>query len=159
MASKWTSEYHREYQRRYRAANKDKVRALNADYKRRNSELVKEWSRAWQRKNREKISRNRQSKRDQYIVRVYGVTLERARELLDVKECQICGEAERQIAVESKRVGKFTRSSLVVDHCHTSGVVRGMLCGRCNTSIGQFEDSPDLLYAAAAYLDRQRKAA
>ena len=43
---------------------------------------------------------------------------------------------------------------LVVDHCHTSGAVRGLLCGSCNTAIGMFEEQIDSLTNAIAYLER-----
>lgn len=42
---------------------------------------------------------------------------------------------------------------LVIDHCHTSGMVRGMLCYRCNTSLGKFADDPARLRRAADYLE------
>jgi hypothetical protein len=50
--------------------------------------------------------------------------------------CKICGKEKR----------------LVVDHCHETGQVRGMLCFSCNTGIGQLGDSVDMLKAAIAYL-------
>jgi len=40
-----------------------------------------------------------------------------------------------------------------VDHCHTSGEVRGLLCHYCNTAIGSFRDDPALLRRAIAYLE------
>lgn len=43
--------------------------------------------------------------------------------------------------------------SLVVDHCHKTGKVRGLLCLTCNTAIGHLRDSPDLLRAAARYIE------
>jgi hypothetical protein len=43
-------------------------------------------------------------------------------------------------------------AGLHVDHDHTSGKVRGILCPPCNKGIGHLRDSPDVIIAAAAYL-------
>ena len=51
-------------------------------------------------------------------------------------ECVICG----------------TPGELVVDHDHTTGKVRGLLCSHCNRGLGHFRDSPMLLEFAAQYL-------
>lgn len=55
--------------------------------------------------------------------------------------CSICGE--------TNPCGR----SLSIDHCHRRDVIRGILCDRCNRGLGLFRDRPDLLRAAAAYLD------
>lgn len=45
---------------------------------------------------------------------------------------------------------------LHIDHCHKTQHFRGLLCMNCNTGVGQFKDNPDLLRAAADYLERNR---
>jgi hypothetical protein len=54
--------------------------------------------------------------------------------------CQICNTKDRR--------------ELNVDHCHTTGKVRGLLCDNCNKALGLFKDSTDLLAKAANYLRR-----
>jgi len=41
---------------------------------------------------------------------------------------------------------------LAVDHCHITGKIRGLLCRRCNQSIGKFNDDPVLIQKAVNYL-------
>jgi len=51
-------------------------------------------------------------------------------------ECTICGD----------------ETELVVDHCHSTHKIRGMLCNRCNKGLGLFRDSTDILEFARIYL-------
>jgi len=50
--------------------------------------------------------------------------------------CEICNE----------------RISLVVDHDHITGLVRGLLCARCNRGLGHFDDNVELLTKAVEYI-------
>jgi len=59
--------------------------------------------------------------------------------------CSICG-------TDQPGVGRLR---LVVDHCHATGRVRGLLCSNCNAGLGYFRDNPSLLASAISYLDRQ----
>jgi|SRR5580658_330414 hypothetical protein len=58
--------------------------------------------------------------------------------------CAICGAV-------SGRVGKVR---LYVDHDHESGTIRGLLCQKCNSGLGLFQDSANLVRTAAAYLQK-----
>ena len=42
-----------------------------------------------------------------------------------------------------------------IDHCHTTGKVRGLLCGRCNRALGLFRENPTIVQAAVDYLKKQ----
>jgi hypothetical protein len=46
------------------------------------------------------------------------------------------------------------KESLVIDHCHTTGSVRGLLCHHCNVGLGFLRDDPDVMAAAIEYLRR-----
>lgn len=41
-----------------------------------------------------------------------------------------------------------------IDHCHTTGKVRGLLCFHCNTGLGHFKDTPHVVYRALEYLEK-----
>ena len=41
----------------------------------------------------------------------------------------------------------------VLDHCHTTGKIRGVLCRQCNQAIGLFRESKELIKQAVRYLD------
>jgi hypothetical protein len=59
--------------------------------------------------------------------------------------CQVCGISEEK---HGKR--------LAVDHCHSTGNVRGLLCSKCNTALGQLDDSLERIAELYSYL-KERK--
>jgi hypothetical protein len=59
--------------------------------------------------------------------------------------CKICSRPEWKM-----RNGRIM--NLCIDHCHKTGVLRGLLCHQCNSAIGFLNDDPVLVDKAAAYL-------
>lgn len=69
----------------------------------------------------------------------YNLTIDQYEAMLESCNncCQICGDS-----------GKLN-----VDHCHETGVVRGLLCTRCNTGLGKFGNKGERLQKAIDYLE------
>lgn len=88
------------------------------------------------------LAANRARSRGRYY-RTYGITEEWYQETLAAQGggCATCGRTPEQ---EGKR--------LAVDHCHTTHVVRGILCEHCNRALGLVMDCPVRLRALAEYV-------
>lgn len=78
----------------------------------------------------------------QQLRRYYGLSLEEYQQLLDSQstKCKICSNILKE--------GKATH----VDHCHTTGVIRGLLCSNCNTALGLAKENLEILAKMMRYL-------
>lgn len=79
----------------------------------------------------------------------FGITLEQYLEM-ESKQNKLCAICKN----EETALHSFTKIplELSVDHCHTTGKIRGLLCSTCNRGLGYFKDSPQLLGRAIEYL-------
>lgn len=79
-----------------------------------------------------------------YNLKRYGITVEQYQTMFVAQngKCAICE------TTQFDGPGK----KLHVDHCHTTGIVRGLVCVRCNVLLGMAKDCPDRLTRAIAYL-------
>jgi hypothetical protein len=73
----------------------------------------------------------------------YGITMEQYNKLFQDQKgcCAICGVHQ---AEQNRR--------LHIDHCHETGVVRGLLCGNCNLALGHLKDSVEVIEKALVYM-------
>lgn len=101
-----------------------------------------ERTRKWQAKNPDKVRLYDLRRRHRRGLKKYDLTPEGYTAMLNKQggACAIC------------RFSCSMGRRLSVDHCHTTGAVRGLLCGGCNVAIGRLKDDPALLKAAIAYL-------
>lgn len=110
------------------AEQKKKANERNKRWKAKNHETVSARKRAHYKANKQKyltLERDRQ-----YRIR-YGITLEDYNRMLQSQDgkCKIC---------ESEKAGN-KEQNFAVDHCHKTGIVRGLLCIKCNARLGWFE--------------------
>ncbi|AGK87989.1 endonuclease VII [Mycobacterium phage Severus] len=90
-------------------------------------------------------SQRKSRTQEQRWMDVYGITAEQYWAIYEAQGgyCYICRRAN----------GK--RKRLSVDHCHATGVVRGLLCTACNRNVlGHLRDDPEAFERALDYLDR-----
>jgi hypothetical protein len=125
--------------KKWDAANRDKRNAARRQRYATQREKENQRNREWYRANRKRVAA---ISRKSNLKTGYGMTLDQYESLLQRQggKCEICKNA----ASTGKR--------LVVDHCHVTGRIRGLLCSRCNLAIGMFKDSIDALAAAIEYL-------
>jgi hypothetical protein len=112
----------------------------------------------WQQENPDRVNAAQRARRSKpaskrveragYLKRMYGITIEQYDELLAGQggRCAICRREPRP------------DSSLHLDHDHETGLLRGILCFRCNNSLGDLDDDASLLRAALRYLESYQAA-
>lgn len=107
---------------------KTQISAYNKAERKRNPELTKQRDRKYT------------------LLRYWSMTPDEFEALLNKhnRQCGICKKAERS----------SDKKPLVIDHCHTTGQIRGILCDNCNRGIGLLRDSTEILDAAIAYLNQ-----
>jgi hypothetical protein len=145
----------------WKAANPEKVKASQQKHRQANGDAIKERKRKLAQTDGQKQKRRqyrkrklldirlyarergrkedvKRKKRDQMLWSNYRITLIQYEEMVDRQGgvCAVCCDAK----------------ATDVDHCHTTGVVRGILCHACNKGLGYFRDNPEKLAAAIAYL-------
>lgn len=135
---------------RYRATEKGKATDKKHDLKHRNTPERKAYLKAHEqlpktkarRKKYEEKPENKEAKYIKSLERFYKLSKKDYDEMLlkQDNKCAICFQSQL--------------SKLSVDHCHTTGRVRGLLCRQCNLGIGCLKDNVNFLSNAITYLSK-----
>ena len=121
---------------KYREKNRELLREKNKKYSKENPEIVKNSKLKYRAKNKQNIKEQRRQMR-------YGITKQQYDEMLERQQycCAICS--------------KTPKKTLDVDHCHSNGEIRGLLCNSCNQALGLFKDNKQYISMAIQYLENQ----
>jgi len=84
--------------------------------------------------------KDRNGYKNRWLIRAYGITLEDYERMVKERDgrCDICGNERK----------------LCVDHDHVTGRVRGLLCAKCNQTLGLINDEVRVAENIVLYLDR-----
>ena len=139
--------------------NRERAYATRRRWYQNHKEEAKAQVREWCAKNRERVKENKKryhaehpnkERMRAWSLRVnFNITIEAYEAMYRAQNgvCKICQEP----CLSGKR--------LAVDHSHTTGTIRGLLCSKCNLGVGSFRDNPELLVAASEYLKAMKEPA
>ena len=138
----------------YKLKNEEKIKQYMEEY--RKIKYTPEYKEQQRQKNKlryknnlEKYKQYRESRKNQIrensLKNNFGINLEEYNNMLEKQNhcCDICGLHK----------SNFIRH-LAVDHCHSTGKIRGLLCVNCNLAIGNFRDDITLIKKAINYIQK-----
>lgn len=120
-------------QRKYAVENKELIRARNE-------------SKVESRKAYYQSQAGIRSSRKAHLKRAFNMKIETYEQMLENQEgkCAICRKEERGVR----------NSFLAIDHNHSTGEIRGLLCSHCNRAIGLLEENKINFTNAIKYLEK-----
>lgn len=82
-----------------------------------------------------------------YLKRTYSITLEDYNKMREEQNfsCFICSAPEESL-----------KRPLLVDHCHSTGKNRNLLCDRCNTMLGKLEENVKIMKNMIDYIEKHK---
>jgi hypothetical protein len=124
-------------------ANKDRRRANGKEWRAKNPDRVRANNERWQKANPEAYARIVYRRVLNARCKKFGITTDQYYKMLadQAGKCAIC-----------KRDETDNGKDLAIDHDHSTGRVRGLLCHHCNAALGHVSDNVDHLQRMIAYL-------
>ena len=83
----------------------------------------------------------KRSGKNSYLKSRYGIDIKQYEEIMSSGICNVCGTNEGRMCL---------------DHCHSTGIIRGCLCHKCNTALGLFNDDTEIMNKAIEYIKRYK---
>jgi hypothetical protein len=129
----------------WREAHPGHTAKYNRDRYASDPEFWNDYHKKWRAENPES---RKATRRMGHLKSLYGMSIQDFERMMYEQSnlCLICNN--------EMTVGTRDGRTVNVDHDHDSGDIRGLLCTRCNNGLGCFDDNPDLMIAAAAYVMR-----
>jgi hypothetical protein len=137
----------KEYQKEYHKNNKEKIKKQRKEYYEKNKDRILLLKRK---------DYDYEKCKDRRLKKQYGISLDEYNKKLEEQKesCAVCGVHVSDLKNSNCQHGKKV---LVVDHCHSTGKVRDLLCNRCNTILGLCEESHYLLKLIGEYIGKHNK--
>ena len=126
------------HKKQYRQDNRAKISLRQKKYREEHKAEASLYNKQYRQKHKAKA-------RHGNLVRKYGIGLKEYDELFITQEgcCAICGTHQTELS-----------RALVVDHNHETGEIRGLLCHKCNLTLGYVNDNIRVLINAIKYLEK-----
>jgi hypothetical protein len=136
----WTKEDNLASALKFAVDNPERVAATKKRWQDSHKEQVAEARSLWKEQHPEE---HLTCQRRSHLMRKYNMTIERYEQMEEAQGyvCAICG------GPQNPKYKYFD-----IDHNHTTNVVRGLLCRRCNIVVGVLEKAPAIIKKAFAYL-------
>lgn len=175
-------EYNQKFQKKYRLENLEKLNAYHREYRAANREKIRAKQNAKYAANKEEISKNRRAlwaanrevnrakKREEYRTNATAY-IKRAKEYKKTPQGKLVNKDSwlkqkygislaqwEAMSLSQNGLCKVCKTEKVLhtDHCHKTGIVRGLLCHGCNVGLGGFRDNTEFMLAGIEYLKEKR---
>ena len=142
--SRWCKECHSEYAKKHRAENKDAYSERAKKWRENNPNYVAQWK-------RRNANKTKATKRKEYLKRTYNISPDQYDSMRKSQDfrCYICNVHENSIP-------NAGATALNVDHDHSSGTIRKLLCMSCNIALGKVNDNISILEKMIDYLKEHK---
>lgn len=131
-------EHRKEYQKEYYLKNKKKLLDYRKNFYNENKEVAIQRSKTW-------AENNKRRRKHNVLMSTHKISIETYEKMLVDQnyKCFCC-------SIEHSSLKK----GLFVDHCHTTGKIRGLLCNSCNSALGYAKDNIEVLINMIKYLEK-----